>query len=115
MSDVDPALLERIEGLEEIVADDPDDHTARFMLATELAKAGRHDHAIPHFAAVIAADADYTAAYRGLGRALVATGEVDRARAVFEQGLTVADRTGDYQSGKEMEVFLRRYAGGAGE
>ena len=39
MSDaLDPALLERIADLEEIVADEPDDHTARFMLATELAK-----------------------------------------------------------------------------
>lgn len=108
----DPALLERIEGLEEIVADDPDDHTARFMLATELAKAGRHAVAIPHFQAVIAADPDYTAAYRGLGRALVATGDTDGARSAFTTGLAVADRTGDYQSGKEMEVFLRRYTEG---
>lgn len=112
MSEVDPALLERIEGLEEIVADDPDDHTARFMLATELAKAGRHATAIAHFQAVIAADPDYTAAYRGLGRALVATGDPEGAKAVFTTGLAVADRTGDYQSGKEMEVFLRRYTQG---
>ncbi|MDP2309443.1 MAG: tetratricopeptide repeat protein [Pseudomonadota bacterium] len=110
---LDPALLERIEGLEEIVADDPDDHTARFMLATELAKAGRHLQAIPHFEQVITADPDYTAAYRGLGRALVAEGDTDAARAVFERGVIVADRTGDYQSGKEMEVFLRRYTQGA--
>ncbi|MDP2313505.1 MAG: tetratricopeptide repeat protein [Pseudomonadota bacterium] len=108
----DPALLERIEGLEEIVADDPEDFTARFMLATELAKAGRHAQAIPHFQQVIDADADYTAAYRGLGRALVAEGDTDGARGVFERGLVVADRTGDYQSGKEMEVFLRRYTTG---
>jgi thioredoxin-like negative regulator of GroEL len=106
---VDADLLERIEGLEEIVADDPDDYTARFMLATELAKAGRHDHAIPHFQQVVTADGEYTAAYRGLGRALVATGDVEGARRIFEQGLVVADRTGDYQSGKEMEVFLRRF------
>ena len=110
---VDAELLERIEGLEEIVADDPDDYTARFMLATELAKAGRHEHAIPHFQQVITADGDYTAAYRGLGRALIATGDVEAARGVFERGLVVADRTGDYQSGKEMEVFLRRYTEGS--
>jgi thioredoxin-like negative regulator of GroEL len=112
MGDIDPALLARIEGLEEILADDPDDHTARFMLATELAKAGRHAHAVPHFAAVISADADYTAAYRGMGRALVAMGQAELARPVFEKGLSVAERTGDYQSGKEMEVFLRRYTEG---
>lgn len=112
MSTVDPALLERIEGLEEIVADDPEDHTARFMLATELAKAGRAAEAIPHFRAVVEADPEYTAAYRGLGRALVTEGDPDAAREVFERGVVVADRTGDYQSGKEMEVFLRRYTQG---
>ena len=53
---MDPALLERIEGLEEIVADDPEDTTARFMLGTELAKADEHARAIPHFEAVLAAD-----------------------------------------------------------
>ncbi|MES2644510.1 MAG: tetratricopeptide repeat protein [Myxococcota bacterium] len=110
---VDPALLERIEGLEGIVADDPADHTARFMLATELAKAHRHADAIPHFEQVIVADPEYTAAYRGLGRALVSEGNTAGAREVFERGVVVADRTGDYQSGKEMEVFLRRYTQGA--
>ncbi len=109
---VDLALMERIEGLEEIVADDPEDHTARFMLATELAKAGRPGEAIPHFRAVVEADPEYTAAYRGLGRALVSEGDTDAAREVFERGVVVADRTGDYQSGKEMEVFLRRYTKG---
>ncbi|MFN7142508.1 MAG: hypothetical protein ACK4YP_01935, partial [Myxococcota bacterium] len=59
---VDAALLERIEGLEEIVADDPEDTTARFMLGTELAKAGRHADVVPHFQAVLDTDADYTAA-----------------------------------------------------
>jgi Tfp pilus assembly protein PilF len=110
---MDAALAERIEGLLEIVEDDPTDHTARFMLATELAKAGEHAQAVPHFEAVIVSDGDYTAAYRGLGRAMIALGDTDGAREVFTRGLAVAERTGDYQSGKEMEVFLRRYAGGA--
>ena len=59
-------------------------------------------------------DPDYTAAYRGLGRARVALGDLEGARAVFEVGLAVADRTGDLQSGKEMASFLRRYVEGAG-
>jgi hypothetical protein len=73
---------------------------------------GEHARAAEHFRAVIAADADFTAAYRGLGRALVALGDPDAARAVFVTGVDVATRTGDYQSGKEMEVFLRRYTTG---
>lgn len=106
----DEALRERIAELEEIVADEPDDMAARFMLATELARAGEHARAIEHFRGVLAVNPEYTAAWRGLGRAQVSLGDVDAARETFTQGLAVAERTHDYQSGKEMEVFLRRYA-----
>jgi cytochrome c-type biogenesis protein CcmH/NrfG len=110
----DEALIERIEGLRELVAEDPDDVTTRFMLGTELAKAKEHAEAAEQFRAVIERDPDYTAAWRGLGRALVALDDVAGARDVFTRGLEVAARTGDYQSGREMEVFLRRYTGEGG-
>lgn len=106
---MDEALLERIEGLEELVAEDPQDSTARFMLATELARAGRHATAAAHFEDLVSREPDYTAAYRGLGRARVALGDLEGARDVFTRGLAVAERTGDLQSGKEMASFLRRY------
>ncbi len=112
---MDDALRARIEGLTELLDEDPEDTTTRFMLGTELAKAGDHATASAHFAEIVARDADYTAAWRGLGRALVALGEIDRARDVFTRGLAVADRTGDLQSGKEMASFLRRYVDGGGE
>jgi predicted Zn-dependent protease len=112
---VDEALRERIEGLTELLDEEPDDVTTRFMLATELAKAGDHATAAAHFAELIARDADYTAAYRGLGRARVALGDIDGARAVFVTGLEVAERTGDIQSGKEMAALMRRHASGAGD
>lgn len=108
MSD-DDAIRERIADLEELVADEPDDVTARFMLATELARVREHARAADHFRAILAQDPEYTAAWRGLGRAQVALGDTDAARETFTKGLEVAERTGDYQSGKEMEVFLRRY------
>ena len=106
------AIRARIEGLEEILLDEPEDTTTRFMLATELARVGEHARAAAHFGAILEADPDYTAAYRGLGRARVALGDLPGARSVFEAGLVVAERTGDIQSGKEMESFLRRYVEG---
>src|SRR5438552_533334 len=48
------------------------------------------------------------AAYRGLGRALERAGRLDEARAAYRRGLEVARQTGDLQTGKEIEVFLRR-------
>ena len=108
----DEARRERIEGLSELVEEEPDDVTARFMLATELAKVGEHGAAAVHFSMILGQDPDYTAAYRGLGRAKIALGDLDGARDVFTDGMVVADRTGDLQSGKEMESFLRRYVDG---
>jgi cytochrome c-type biogenesis protein CcmH/NrfG len=104
------AILERIEGLEEIVADDPDDVAARFMLGTELAKVDEHVRAEAQFRAVIAADPEYTAGWRGLGKALGAQGRLPEAIEVLRKGLEVAARTGDLQSGREMEVWLKRYS-----
>lgn len=102
------ALRARVADLEELVADEPDDVTARFMLGTELARLGEHAQAAEHFRAILARDADYTAAWRGLGRAQMALGDEAGARETFIRGLDVASRTHDYQSGREMEAFLHR-------
>ncbi len=107
MSQADPALLARIEGLQELLDEEPDALT-HFMLATELVKAGRGADAAGHFRSVLGLDPSYTAAYRGLGRELLAHGDTVGAIQVFQDGLAVAEQTGDLQTAKEMEVFLRR-------
>ena len=107
MSATDPALLARIEGLQELLEEEPDALT-HFMLATELLKAGRAGDAIAHYRSVLALDPEYSAAYRGLGRELLNQGDTAGAVAIFQEGLAVAERTGDLQTAKEMEVFLRR-------
>jgi cytochrome c-type biogenesis protein CcmH/NrfG len=106
--DENEARAARVEALRELLAEDDSDVTTRFMLATELARMGRSGEAAAHFGCLLDGDPDYTAAYRGLGRALMALGETARARTVFTAGLAVAERTGDMQSGREMESFLRR-------
>ncbi len=110
---MDDALRARIEGLTELLDEEPEDVTTRFMLATELAKADHHATAAAHFAELLARDPDYTAAYRGLGRARVAMGDLAGAREVFTVGLEVAERTGDLQSGREMAALLRRHVEGS--
>jgi tetratricopeptide (TPR) repeat protein len=107
MTPAEKALHARIEGLQEFLEDEPDALT-HFMLATELLKADRGSEAADHFRGVLDLDPEYTAAYRGLGRQLLAQGDSTGAIEVFEQGLTVAEKTGDLQTAKEMEVFLRK-------
>ena len=53
--------------------------------------------------------ARYTIAHRGLGRALERAGRREETRAAYRKGLEeAARRTGDLQTKKEIEVFLRR-------
>jgi hypothetical protein len=40
--------------------------------------------------------------------------QIGEARAAYQQGLEVATRTGDLQTRKEIEVFLRRLEKAAG-
>jgi cytochrome c-type biogenesis protein CcmH/NrfG len=106
--DEQEARAARVEALRALLAEDDADVTTRFMLATELARMDLHGEAAAHFGCILDGDPDYTAAYRGLGRALMALGDTGRAREVFTAGLAVAERTGDMQSGREMASFLRR-------
>lgn len=99
---------ERIAELEEIVRDIPDDPVVRFGLASAYLEVGRAEEARREFEATLRLKPDYTAAHRGLGRALERAGRAGEATVVYRRGIEVATRTGDLQTKKEMEVFLRR-------
>jgi tetratricopeptide (TPR) repeat protein len=99
---------ERIEALRALVADDPLDATAHFLLGRALLESGRATEAVEAFEGAIRADPDYAAAHRQLGNALEQAGRVDEAIAVYTRGVEVAARTNDLQAGKEMNAFLRR-------
>jgi predicted RNA polymerase sigma factor len=86
----------------------PDDPVVRFGLAGAYLEAGQAESAIFEYCEeTIRLKPDYTAAHRGLGRALERAGRCDKAQAAY-QGLEVAARTGDLQTKKEIEVFLHR-------
>lgn len=53
-------------------------------------------------------DAKYSAAWKGLGKALVAAGRAPEAIDAWRQGIAVAEGRGDIQAAKEMKVFVRR-------
>jgi len=108
----DAAILARIEGLLEMIEEEPDDELGHFMVAVELGKVGRHAEAERHYREVLRLEPEYTAAWRGLGRCLVTLGRAQEAIPVFQRGLEVAARTGDLQTAKEMEVFLGRISRG---
>lgn len=99
---------DRIEEFKEVVEIMPDDPVVRFGLAGAYLAAGQADEAAVEYAEAIRLKPDYSAAHRGLGRALERAGRIAEAKAAYAKGLEVASGTGDLQTKKEIEVFLRR-------
>jgi Flp pilus assembly protein TadD len=102
------AERDRIAEFKEVAALMPDDPVVRFGLASAYLEAGHADSAVLEYEEAIRLKPDYSAAHRGLGRALTLAGRRAEAQAAFRKGLEVAARTGDLQTKKEIEVFLRR-------
>jgi len=104
MSTPSPAL----QSFERMLASGKDSALLRFSLGNEHTKAGNSDAAIEHLRRAVSLDPGYTAAWKALGRALADSGRADDAIAAYGEGIAVAQRKGDKQAGKEMQVFMRR-------
>ena len=60
-------------------------------------------------------DPGYSAAWKLLGRALEACEDFSGALDAYREGIAVAERKGDKQAAKEMQVFARRIERKLGE
>lgn len=87
----------------------------RFGLGNEYLKAGEPVRAADQFRRAIALDSGYSAAWKLLGRALAEAGEDAEALRAYRQGIDAAEKKGDKQAAKEMQVFARRLAKQIGE
>lgn len=105
---------DRIAEFKEVAELMPDDPVVRFGLAGAYLDGGQPEQAAVEFREAIRLKPDYSAAHRGLGRALERAGRLAEAKAAYATGLEVATRAGDLQTKKEIEVFLRRLDKGSG-
>lgn len=103
-------MADLTDNLEALLAGGADNAALRVALATRYLAADKAERALEHARAAVGRDADYSAAWRVLGKALTAAGDDDEARSAYERGIEVADRRGDEQAAKEMRVFLKRLA-----
>ena len=97
-----------LETFERLLAAGKDSALLRFSLGNEYMKAANPNAAVEHLARAVAQDADYTAAWKVYGKALVAAGRHDEAIVAYRDGIAAAKRKGDRQAEKEMGVFVRR-------
>ncbi len=80
----------------------------RLALGRALLDAGDAPAAIEQLRAAVQFDADYSAAWKHLGQALTRAGETQAAVDAYTHGIAAAERRGDKQAGKEMQVFRKR-------
>lgn len=96
------------DALEKMLAGGRDDALLRFSLGNACLKDGDIDGAIKHLQRSVVHDPAYSAAWKQLGRALLAAGRAAEAGKAWSRGIEAAETRGDVQAAKEMRVFLKR-------
>ena len=99
-------MKSRLEQIQEMLANDPNDAFLRYGLAMEHASEGNDEEAVRCFRGMIQDLPDYVPAYQQAAQALVRLNRVDEARDAFRRGITVAGQKGDRHAGDEMQGML---------
>jgi predicted Zn-dependent protease len=97
-----------IEALRKMLARGQDSAMLRFGLGKALLDDKQPAEAAEHLQCCVEQDADYSAAWKLLGRAHQQLGDVAAARADWQQALQAAARKGDKQTEREVQVFLKK-------
>ncbi len=96
------------DNLEKLLATGKDSALLRFGLGSAYFSKGEYNRAVAHLECCISLDANYTAAFKLLGKALYHQEQWVAATAVFKQGCDSAKRNGDKQAELEMQVFTKK-------
>lgn len=106
MTEPSAALLH----LQKLLDGGKDNALLRFGLGFEYLRAGDVVAAIAHLQQAVVFDPTYSAAWKMLGKALAETGRDQEALSAYRDGIAAAEKKGDKQAMKEMQVFARRLA-----
>src|SRR5829696_4556247 len=98
----------RAEMFRKLLERDPDNPMVLYSLGGELFKEWRYAEAREYLARAVRNKPDCSLGYRTLGRSLYELGEDEEAGRVFVDGREVAQKNGDLQTVKEIDVFTRR-------
>jgi Tfp pilus assembly protein PilF len=96
----------RMEQIQEMLADDPNDALLRYMLAMEYVSQGDDQTAVRCFRDLFTMAPDYVPAYMQAGQVLVRLNHPEEARPVFERGIAAAQRVHDQHAQEEMRALL---------
>ena len=98
--------MAKIEGLKEILEQDPKNSFARYGLAMELAGCGETAKALAEFDTLLVNDPDYTSGYFMAAQTLSAAGRTAEAVERLKAGIASAARSGNRHALSEMQAML---------
>ena len=98
--------LNRLEVLQSMVAQNPNDSFSRYGLAMEYANSGDLEKAVEEYEYLLSVNPDYAAAYYHSGHALEKLGRLEQARGMYQRGLEVTRRNGDAHTNSELQAAL---------
>lgn len=96
----------RLEKLESMLAQDPDDQLLKYMLAMELDKTGNHERSLSLLGELMNGTPPYVPAFLMAGQQHVAIGQPDEARSAWKAGILAAQNANDEHAAGEMTQFL---------
>jgi tetratricopeptide (TPR) repeat protein len=101
-----PATSERLEKLQQLLDRDPTDPFLLYGIGLEHKKLGDADKAMEYLRRVIEVDPGYCYAYFQIGQVCESSGQVDVARATYQQGIEAARKKGDAHAESEIQGAL---------
>jgi len=103
--------LSRLEKLQGMLQDSPDDVFLNYALAMEFVSAARTDDALTAFRRVLTFDPQHSAAWFQQAQLLASIGQFGEARACAASGVAAAKAQGDQHAAEEIGGFLESLPG----
>ena len=97
---------DRIDKIQAMLAEDPQDTFLRYCLAMEQEKIGQHDASEAGLRSLMADDPPYVPAFFMLAQTLAGRDRASDARSILRDGIEVARTQGNAHAAGEMSEFL---------
>lgn len=98
----------RLDSLRALCGGPRDGALLRVALANAMIAEDANAEAIAELRHALEFDADYSAAWKQLGKLLAESGDSGAAIDAYRRGIEAAEKCGDKQAEKEMGIFLKR-------
>lgn len=97
----------RLEILQSMVEQKPEDGFSRYGLAMEYVNSGNLDEAVKQFGILLGFNPNYSAGYFHQGQTLEKLGRVEDARAAYKKGIEITGTNGDSHTQSELTAALQ--------